>query len=270
MSAPKFYATKLIDYGISSSIAADADAPLENLYNYYPDEIWRSSAATNGQTLTIDFLTAKAVDFIALQGQNWDGTVVLEADSNEDFSTATEVIANLVGNTSPCVIEFATVTKRYWRLRFADCNSVIPELGQIFLDTLFDFVFPYEFPFKDGNEEYETSMVVALDGRIRTSQPYDARKVWEIDVVHLNDTIRENFRTFFTKIRGKATPFYFANLDGSLAYVHCFLDVDPSEGITATLSNIKKILLKGQMVTTALAGEFIWSEDAWNAGDKWS
>src|SRR5262245_58995641 len=100
MAAPKIYYTRLSDYTITMSLSENASFPMSNLKTWYEDDQWKSSANTNGQSLSIDFGSAVSRDSLVLANTNiflmgGAGVVLLQADDNSGFSSPTTVIANL-------------------------------------------------------------------------------------------------------------------------------------------------------------------------------
>lgn len=243
-----------------SATSTDSSFPLTNIQTYFADQVWKSASTAANQTLVIDFGAVKTCDFLVLDGfasGNAD-SVVLEADTVSNFASAVTVIAAGIIDpsltpTSPAYFSFSSTSKRYWRLRYvlsAGSLAAVPYVGNLYLGAKMDFGYAYSFPYKNTNRSYETVEKKALDGRIRTSQPYAGRKTWEFDITTLPDATKVLFQTFFQTVRGKMRPFYFVDFDGvTVTLVHLDTDVDPSQTIRYNINDIKKIVLKSQLVS---------------------
>lgn len=267
MAAPKIYYSRLSDYTITMSETENSSFPLSNLKTYFEADLWKSSNSTNGQTITINFGSARSRNFIALAKSNHDNitTAVLEAADDSGFTTglvtpvsnlrtATPTVSDAANNRE--IFEFSAVTKQYWRIRYADLTAVppngpkTPEIGQIFIDTLFQFQFPYDFPYEKDNARFQTTERVALDGRLRMSQPFQGR-VWNRFRFSLfNDATRTSFLTFQKTVRGKLYPWYFLDVDGTtLYYVHAENDMIPVETRRYQQNDMEELIMKEQLAT---------------------
>lgn len=98
-----------------------------------------SSAQASGQTLIIDLGSAQALVGIALLNHNLASgacTVLIEADTANTFATAvTAKAATTIATTAPnekdAVLQFPSVTKRYWRLTFVHTGTKIVTIGEL-------------------------------------------------------------------------------------------------------------------------------------------
>jgi len=257
MASAKLYGTDLSTYTFTMSATEDASYPLANLSDYLTTTLWKSSVTTNGQTLKIDFGASNISerDFCVLDGINFkDMDVSLQAADDSGFSSGLVTVATVSGGlgSGPFIFTFAGVTKRYWRLLFTDAFSLYPQVGNFFIDKAFDWTEPYDVPYRNANLSFESEVTPALDGTLRSVQPYSGRKSWRFSLQKpgLSDTVRTNFQTFFNKVRGKHRPFYFLDVDGTTkALVRFDIDVDPSEVQAYNLNLFSEIVLVGQQTS---------------------
>ena len=250
MANPLFLATDLSAVTVTASVAANASFPLTNLQTYFSSDAWKSSTNTN-QSITFDFGAAIACDTIVLDACNMSSLSLTTANleystDNSTWSTAVDLKTLGTGGW----VQFTTQTKRYWRINYVFSSTTnAPTIGNWFIGTRFDPGFPYNNQYKNSNRKYETNEAIALDGRIRTSQAYTGRKTWEFDLTALTDSVKTSFQTFYLTTRGKMRPFYFLDTDGTtLTIVHFDMDLDPSTVMRYNINDLKKIVMKGQLV----------------------
>lgn len=242
-----------------SATSTDSSYPLTNLQTYFASDTWKSASVAANQTLVIDFGVSTACDFIVLENYasgNAD-SVVLEADTVSNFASATTVISagtidpSLTPSPNPAYFTFSSVSRRYWRLKYnlsAGSLAAVPYVGNWFLGAKMDFGYSYDYPYKSKDKKYETVEKVALDGRIRTAQPYAGRQMFEVKLSLLNDATKTNFQTFVSKVRGKLRPFYISDVDNAVYYVHFDGDYMAMDTIRYQLNNVP-IKLKAQLVS---------------------
>jgi len=99
-----------------------------------------SSAQASGQTLVIDLGSAQAVVAIALLNHNLaTGSCTVRIRGADDASITTNVVtakaATTINTSAPyekdTVLQFPSVTKRYWELTFAHTGTKIVRLGEL-------------------------------------------------------------------------------------------------------------------------------------------
>lgn len=97
-----------------------------------------SSAQASGQYLQIDFGSATALAAIALLNHNLTGCTVLIEGADDSGMSVNKVTAKgvtVVSTTAPynkdCLLQFVSVTKRYWRLTFAHSGTKTITLGEV-------------------------------------------------------------------------------------------------------------------------------------------
>jgi hypothetical protein len=150
-----------------------------------------------------------------------DVGVKLQAADNSGFSTnLVTVVADLSAATDPRVIEFNSVTKRYWRILFDSAGALAakPQLGQIYLGAKLTWTSEYEYGFRPMHPRYQTSEAESLSGLLRAAQSVGGRLVFEARFRLQDDTLRSVWYTFMSLVRGKLRPFYFLDADGTSLY----------------------------------------------------
>jgi hypothetical protein len=263
MANPKIYASDLSKQTFTMSLTENAAYPLSNLLTYFEDKFWISSAATDGQTLIVQ---ANAValnnankNFVVVGAHNFQaivdvgGQVQIQYAASSAFTTGlTTVYDSAVdGTEQPLMIDFVSTTRAYWRINFVTLGGVTPQVANFFLGNSFDFGYPYEMPFKPLHYAFQTSEMIALDGRIRTSQAFAARKRWEFEFKGMSDAVRANFDIVMRTIRGKSRPFYILDTDGATAYyVMLEADIIAPTNLYTNWNNMEKLVLRSPLVTT--------------------
>jgi hypothetical protein len=229
---PRFYTGSLDEATYTASLAADAGFPLDNLKSYNPADLWKSSANTNNQTLNIDFGLARPRNFCIIHNHNFSGmtTVVLEAADDSGYTTnLTTVVAQLVTPLTPAKFEFSPVNKRYWRIKFTNTNTVIPQLGQVFIDQKVEFAQTYNFGYKPKNEDFITTGRRAISGLRRSSQVHAGILRYDIKFSNVTGRFLEDYRWFIQKVRGTMFPYYFYDHDDAVFYMMLGNDFNPAE-----------------------------------------
>lgn len=102
-----------------------------------------SSAQASGQTLIVDLGAATAIVGVALLNHNLgvgSCTVKVEADTANTFATAvTAKAASTINTTAPyekdTILQFPSVSKRYWRLTFTHSGTKTIQLGELLFFT---------------------------------------------------------------------------------------------------------------------------------------
>lgn len=229
---PRIYVGALEEAVYTMSETENASFPLANLSTYIPTELWKSSAATNGQTLKIDFGAARPRNFCILHGHNFGGmtTVSLQAADDSGYASGlVTVVSSLVHPLSVVKFEFDPVNKRYWRILFTDCNAVIPELGQIFIDQKIDFVQHYDWGFRPRNEDFESVVTrPTINGIMRSARTYSGRMRYGFGWKKINNRTLEDIRWWLQKVQGGFAPFYFYDHNDERYYVRNTKNYSPA------------------------------------------
>ena len=253
MSNPKFYAGDLEDNTYTMSLSENTSYPLANLSNYILTDLWKSSADTNNQWLKIDLGTAKACDFISIDQHNFNSmtTVTLQVGTTDDgnFAVPINVIyGSYLLASGRVLVTFGTVTKRYWRILFENTNSTTPQLGQVFIGSVFDSVHTQSFPYKAKGEEFLTTRRRSISGIARGVQVFAGVLTFELKFEMMDDTFRTNWLSFHQKVRGGLCPFYFSDDGSTYYYMLLDKDLDSVEIMRYQLNNLGPVKLVSQGV----------------------
>jgi hypothetical protein len=278
MSNVRFAYTDLGSYHIFDT-TADPAYPVENLQNYVAAYQWRAIAPGNA-SLNIDFGVTRNRNYLMIQNHNLKdmASPKLQAAHDDTFSTGlVDVVTDFSTADDPGFFPFTQVAKRFWRIiDDAGTPSVnTMAIGQVFIDKLLDFGAPYDFPANDANAEYQTTKIIALNGMVRSSQPFAGRLTWLITFTKpgLSDAIQAEFQTFFTTVRGMLRPYYFINTNDEIFFVQLDIDIDPTKLFRANINLFDKIPMKEQLATQQdreYSGVFIWDESKFDGPDKFS
>jgi hypothetical protein len=230
MSNVKFLYEGCETASFTASAGTATGYDIDNLANRNPGSIWRSGAVTDGQTLTIDLGVARVANTVILGGHNMltapNDQLDLKVEHSDNGSSWTEAASLTQGDPGLAAIaiyEFSSVTKRYWRIVF-DQNTgdfaAAPEVGNIFIGTRFEPVYPYDTPV-DRSEKFSTAITRALD-----STPYmvqrlvDGIESWKgLKWTNCSDAIANAFIALNTTVRGRFRPFYFIDVDNTARLV---------------------------------------------------
>ena len=213
---PKIYMTRLSGYAaLSMSATEDPLFPLENLQSYDPTDIWKSSATTGGQYIQIDFGKDVVKNFLLLDGHNLntvDG-YKLESCASPTFSSGvSEVIAaNTPADNATLIREFPADSNRYMRLTFKGSNplAALPYIGNLFIGIVFQFQYPSEGGFIDGDRQFQTNKIPSLSGLMRSSQAIGGRRRFEYQWKLIDDAEKADLRLVINYLRAGLIPFYF-------------------------------------------------------------
>lgn len=251
---PRIYIGALDEATYTMSLTENASFPLSNLSTYNPLDLWKSSAATNAQTLLIDFGAARWRDFCVIAGHNFSGmtTVLLQAATDSAYTSPVTIVSSLVGsNKDPLKFEFTAVNYRYWRILFTDCNSVTPQLGQIFIDQKVDFTQNYDWGLRPRNEDHESVTVrTALSGLSRSSKSYSGRMRYEFGWTNINNRTLENIRWWVNKVQGSFAPFYFYDHDDNQYYVKLDRSFNPASVKAFKINDAAGFVVEAQSAGT--------------------
>jgi hypothetical protein len=262
MANPSIYCTELDQIIFTSSAGDDAAHPVANLNTYFVDYYWKSAASTNGQTLKLEApslgIGVGNKNYMIIEGSNIDaieaggGRVRVQSSSSSGFSSPTDLYDSDITATFPQVLSFSSTSRIYFRILYDNCASIVPQVGRIFLGLSLDFTYPYDNPSKPTNRSFSTSVMTALDGRLRTSQSYTGRRRWEISFsgqkVGIDDTMRTNWMKFFKVVRGRLLPWYFLDTDGLLYFVHLDTDIDPNAIFRHNINDLPGLIFVSQTV----------------------
>ena len=262
MANVKIYAcdTSFITYTMSAT--ENISYPLANLNAYMPDiTYWKSSSSANAQSLKIDAPVVAGntagKTFVAVDGHNFaaivsaGGQVKIQYAADSGFTTSVVTVFDTATDTvnNSLVVEFASTTRRYFRIYYVTTGGVTPQVGLFWLGNIMDFGYPYNFNSKTGNSEYVTDEEAAIDGRLRSSQIFKGRKKWEIDYVLLPTTTKDTFRLTFDTARGKLYPVYYCDPSSVLYFVKFCDDYIPPEEFRNNVNNIRTFTLRSVLVS---------------------
>jgi hypothetical protein len=280
LSSPKLLFTDLSAAVITAG-TTDPDFPTVNLQTYLKRDVWKGGELVAGPSfnasLAFDFGSAKNRDTVIIENHNLAsfagaGTPKLQAADDSGFSSGlVDVVPDLSSAADPYYHEFTAVNKRYWRIFYSGTPPSVEEMqiGQIFIDRRWEVGQDYDYPYAVANGEFASSMTTALDGTIRTAQPYGRRDVLELTFSLLSNNDAAFFRLLMATIRGRLRPFYFTDVDGTLYYCHLWSDYQPVWARVYGRSDIKTIVLKTQLTTDeppSLSAGFILDIDQLDLG----
>ncbi len=180
-----------------------------------------TGTAASGFNVVIDMGSAVDLAGIAILNHNFcvqkaDAAVLIEAADNSGMSTnkvtakALTTLSHLTLQNKDHVLQFATVTKRYWRLTFSWTGSVTnPAIGELFAYRPASVVTLNRKGIYGGIGEKADLMLATVDFPYGDSQSlYLAGPIREklLRFSDLNATERNQLRTMWLATNGPLTP----------------------------------------------------------------
>lgn len=213
-------------YAVTNRVAALADAALtwgtggttnrSYLRDGRVDRAFSAGAATGGTTLVIDFGSAVALTCVAVLNSNIaqaSGTPTLKVEAADDSGFSVNLVTakaqSTLNVTAPRqkdhVLQFASVTKRYWRLTWTWTGSFSLSVGEVFAGTLTALARAHTYGLEE-REEFEKRDSVGDGGE--TWSYFFAGPVRCLDLVweDLSESERDELRLLFRSTSAGATP----------------------------------------------------------------
>lgn len=244
MSNPILLGADLSIPTYSWSAGENTSYPLSNLKTYFPDQVSKSNATTDGQSFVIDFGSAKACDAIILEGFNANVmstasvNMALQADDNSGFTSPENIINAGAWNIDQDIVAqyqaFTSRTYRYWRITFNKGSALpaAPQIGNIFLGTKLQFETTQEWGYYTNVPDYTdgSSESRALDGRSRVSEIFAGIAKHKISFSQSNLQSNTFLASYLTFLRtAKKKPFYYIDNNGSIYLVKWQKGFNPPE-----------------------------------------
>jgi hypothetical protein len=252
MAVPKFLGMDLSTMSnITWSAGVNSSYPVSNLQTYFAADITKSNATTDAQTLTFQLSATLTANAVVISGQNFASLGASSVKLQFFDSTWQDAVTFTISDNNTQWKTFSSQTSDQWRILFTKGSalSTPPQIGNFFLGTSLDFDYSYDWDFAKANKQYSTSVVTSLDGRIRASQAYQGRKMYDLKFRLLSDSNRTSWLTFVNTVRGPLYPFYFIDVDGTtIDYIHF---VDELQNMTGYRYNQNNVNIKLQSQLTS-------------------
>lgn len=130
-----YVATNLLNSNVViTPTSEDPLFPKTALYDNYPSRKFKFNVAALDDMITIDFGSAKSIDFCSIHGHNLDsGVTDIELRSSNDNFAADDIDEGSLTARDPAMYLYLSspVSKRYWRVKFVGTNGSAGELGQL-------------------------------------------------------------------------------------------------------------------------------------------
>lgn len=241
MANPKF-CVGVLSEATYTATSTNSSFPLSNLSTYVPTDLWKANDSSAPQYLNIDFGSAVSRNFALFAGHNLNSmpTVLLQAADDAAYTTnLVDVVADIKTSADPALFTFNAVTKRYWRIKYSNTAGNVPQMGQIFINTIFTTAFGPDLPTRISNESFETQEHTTLSGLIRTASTYGGRIVHELSWSNVDSTFAAGIQRVFQKTAGRRFPFYYWDHNGVAWFVHFVDDYTPAELFRAGIYNVR-------------------------------
>jgi len=236
MSTPYFLAGRLDGVTYTCSEGDEAGYPSSNLSDGDNETLWQSDTQAEGQTLVIDFGSARTCDTLIIHNHNIDidgnGSNLLQADDNSGFSSP-ETIATLsgTGTPDPKAYTFTAKTYRYWRILYGSGSTLPlganPYLGNLFLGERFEVPYHYGFGSQVEDEAYETFDKTNLEGKIISAQAYSGRTRFSLKFQNQDSDFVAGVQALLRYSRGRLYTIYFVDLNAVIWLVKSMSDFAP-------------------------------------------
>lgn len=255
MALPQLLYTDLTHYTFTGSVGSGSTGyTTDNLKNYIPSSRFVGGDLLSSlQYFVIDLGSARSANAVAIERHNFDsimtegsGSVYLEAATDAAFTTdVVTVVADLISSEPIIYHEFNTLTKRYYRIVFDGVLLDQIYIGNIFIDQLMQFNIPYQYGYKTNNYISSTAENRSIRGTIKNAGNYTSKIIHELEFKLLNETTRQDFKEIISSIRGKSTPLYFIDIDGTASYVNLTSDYTPLSVMQLGLNDINTMQFIG-------------------------
>lgn len=221
-----FYAQNIESATLTlTSGTAHASYPLTNLNSLVRNKTFRTAAASAAPVIKIDLGSARACDYIALGGKNYDAsTYTLSygiADNGTDFDV--DISEETLTVAEDEVWAFSSTTKRYWRLYLdAFANNAADYIGLIFLGSSYSTPINPEYNNIIGYN-YDNVVSVENNSYQQRYQIQNRRFNENYSIRGFNQAQMEAFiAEFEDNCSGTLKPFFFTRDDSSatLSYAH--------------------------------------------------
>lgn len=235
MSVPQilYYDQSSVTVSVSSGSGED------NLLDYQRETTWSNGNTGKDSWIRFDYGASVSMSAIAIDSHNWSGLadigVSLKCSSTSDFSSDIVTITNGLDLTKSgsysSWYSFSKTGRRYWRLQFASSVALtaIPSASMVVIGDPVTFEDYYENNYEAGNKAFDTAVVTALDGTVRTSQPFNGHVVNRLSFQVQSDTVRSSWKTFIETVRGRLYPFFWRDpLEQVLLYMTLTKDYSPA------------------------------------------
>ena len=128
MGLPRFYHDSRFDDGTPAASTTAAGFDVLNLLDWRPYTEWQPTALP--ATVTVDCGSAKAADYCVIWGHDLftQGATLEVRGSTDNFSVSDDLVATKTpANDDPFLLEWSSVSYRYWRIRIT--GTTMPTLG---------------------------------------------------------------------------------------------------------------------------------------------
>jgi hypothetical protein len=226
------------------------------LSDYNPGSRWAAGADTWDQSVYFTFDNASACNMVILENKNFDavmvsGSIKLQYADDAGFTSNVVTLTTIPTSSATWAYEFpASVTKKYWRIYFNGEVGSTPYLGNWYMGTYLEMTHNYEWGYKIQNYEHKTSEVKGLRGNMRMSSLYAGRVINEITFKYQNDTTKNSWVDFVTRIRGKLFPFYFIDHNENISFVKIDGDYTAMTAMIHGINDLQTLKLKGLRTTS--------------------
>jgi len=213
----KIHYNNLADSGSLTAFSQDDNFPVQNVQNYIPSKVYKTSSAISVEAITIDLGTDMLVTCCLLYNHNFDGTQSnFLIQGTDDITFASVPFSQAFTPGIVMNAYFARQMYRYWRITFTKANSTdVRSIGRVFLGDYFTSL-------DAGNPDYDGYTVVTVDpsviGKSLGGQTYAEQKnqyrTLDLTFTGRTDSVKQSLDTIFDLV-GTWKPIFVQMLDTS-------------------------------------------------------
>lgn len=237
MINPIFLGVDLAIPTYSWSEGTNASYPLTNLKDYYPDHKSRSNGLTDNQTFDMDFGAAVSMNYLIIQGCNFDSLGAGSSVTLQYFSGTWQAVpislSTPANDSTARTLSFGATSAQLWRLIFVrgSALAVAPEIGNIFLGTKLQFETTPDWGGHTNVPKSKTDVKESLDGRTDTTELYIKRKhriIFSQNNLQ-SDSFVTSYLAFLALVDNNCRPFYYIDNLENVYLVNLVEDEHPYE-----------------------------------------
>jgi len=170
-----------------------------------PSLFWRSANNSNAnESITIDLLTAKNVDFVAFLNHNLGENAVIKWRACEDANFSSNVTERTITHSPTNIYHFFgannSTANRYGQISIADNNASTSyfQIGAIVAGSYWELSREIMRQFTMG--KIDVSEIEPSQSLVEYGQPRPRRRVWSLPFIGLSDTDSDTIVSFFDTV----------------------------------------------------------------------
>lgn len=188
--------------------------------------------------ITVDCLTAKSADTVAIIGHNFaTAGIALAVESSANNADWTSRLGSVYPGTDHAFLQqFTSASARYWRVKFTS-GSAAPIVAQLSLGTALEFPKAPVVPVTPWSDEIESETTIGKTGNILGSVTRFSRLQMSFTWRLLERAwVDGEFRTFWDEHAAKLRPFFWAWEPDTFPTQVYYVTINPSMRLQAPIT----------------------------------